>query len=144
MLINNFGGTIKALGPTTVRVFQLLYPVLPRLAMSERSDRCRPEEMKFISERDLRLRDESTRKIASVTDQRIRHLLMLALDDEGVVGTVTSAQNQRKALHSGHSLSGSSHILQRQTWRLLRPIQTELRCAPLGNLPTAIVEEAEG
>ena len=85
-------------------LLQLLYPVIPRLAISERSDSCRLEEMNIILERDLRLRDKSTRKNASVTDQRIRHLLLLALDGEGVVGTVSSAQSQRMALHSGHSL----------------------------------------
>ena len=58
--------------------------------------------MNIILERDLRLRNKSTRNIASVTGQRIRHLLLLALECEGDVGTATSAQSQRMALHSGH------------------------------------------
>lgn len=68
------------------------------------------------------LRDDPARKVATVTEQRIGHLLVLALDRKGIVGTA----NQRQAL------------------RLLRLVQAETWCARLGYLPPAIVEEAKG
>lgn len=64
--------------------------------------------------------DEPARKVATVNEQRIGHLLVLALDRNGIVG------NQRQAL------------------RLLRLVQAETWCARLGNLPPAIDEEAKG
>lgn len=74
--------------------------------MSRQSARCRLEEMNIVSEKDLRLRDEPAHKVATVTEQKIGHLLVLALDRKGIVGTATSAQSQRKALHSGPLIVG--------------------------------------
>lgn len=66
--------------------------------------------------------DETARKVATVTEQSIGHLLVLALDRKGIVGTA----------------------IQRQALRLLRLVQAETWCARLGYLPPAIDEEAKG
>lgn len=68
------------------------------------------------------LRDEPAHKVATVTEQKIGHLLVLALDRKGIVGTA----------------------IQRQALRLLRLVPAETWCARLGNLPPAIDEEAKG